>query len=273
MSEVRPGLSLLVLSPHLDDAALSCGGVLTGLSGDVRASVATFFTTAGADPLPTRSGRAFLAVAHRAGAPGEPDPLFAARRAEDLEALSPWAEVVHVGLTDGIFRRRRAPVPRALARRVPELVHVYRTYRFGLAAGRVARADHECPRQVGDWIRQWVADHAGGDHLVLAPLGAGGHVDHVLVRDAACAAVPADRLGFYADHPYVLTSPPDPEFLTSRSLTRTEYSGGAVRKRDLVLHYRTQAAALYPEGVPLTGDELWWGPEIDGPATLVRLTT
>ncbi len=67
MSEVRPGLSLLVLSPHLDDAALSCGGVLTGLSGDVRASVATFFTTAGADPLPTRSGRAFLAAAHRAG--------------------------------------------------------------------------------------------------------------------------------------------------------------------------------------------------------------
>ncbi len=268
----RPEVSLLVLSPHLDDAALSCGGLLTGLAGGVRATVATFFTEAGPEPvLTTRSASAFLALAAAQGAPARPGELCAARRAEDRAALAPWAEVVHVGMVDGVFRRRGLPLPAAVVRRLPELDHVYPTYRFGLARGRVARADRGTVQEVRDWVARWLADH--GDGWVLAPLGIGGHVDHVLVRTAACDAVRADRLVFYADLPYALTGAPDPGFLRRRSLTAVRYQAGARRKRELVLRYATQAGALYPRGVPETDDEFWVGPATDGRALLERLTT
>jgi LmbE family N-acetylglucosaminyl deacetylase len=263
-------LQVLVLSPHLDDAALSCGGLLTTLPPGTAATVVTFFTTPGPSPvLMTRSARTFLRLS---GFGGDVAELFEARRAEDLRALSPHADVVHAGLTDAMFRRRAgAALLGPLARALPELVHVYPTYRFGVAAGRVARADRGCLEDVAGRVRRWVAQ--AGPCVVLAPLGIGGHVDHVLVRDAACRAVPAERLGFYADYPYVLEADPDPAFVAARGLSRVGYAAAADRKRDLVREYVTQAAALYPAGVPEVPDDLWWGPGTGADVAALRRVT
>jgi LmbE family N-acetylglucosaminyl deacetylase len=53
---------------------------------------------------------------------------------------------------------------------------------------------------------------------VYAPLGYGGHVDHVLVREAAIRAVPPGVLRFYEDAPYCLSATPGSAGLTASFL-------------------------------------------------------
>jgi len=98
----------IFVSPHLDDAVLSCGGGIARLahSGEL-VTVVTLCTAdqpvgAPLSPLARRN--------HRSWAAG--DQPFAARREEDLCALlSLGAVAEHVGLLDAIYRRSPAGRP------------------------------------------------------------------------------------------------------------------------------------------------------------------
>jgi LmbE family N-acetylglucosaminyl deacetylase len=91
------------LSPHLDDAVFSCGGLIlrqTNAGDDVQ--VVTVFT---GDP-PVGELTPFAYELHRRwGGEGSPMGL---RRAEDLVACGRLgASVVHLGLADAVYRRAR----------------------------------------------------------------------------------------------------------------------------------------------------------------------
>lgn len=100
---------IIVLSPHLDDAALSCGSLLARAAASQPVTVMTLFThSEGARP--SLSARAFLHQCNARSAPA----LFEQRRAEDRMALrSIGVTGVHLGLPDALFRRRKnSPFPR-----------------------------------------------------------------------------------------------------------------------------------------------------------------
>lgn len=63
-------------------------------------------------------------------------------------------------------------------------------------------------KQPDDQDVQLVANHIhyGTPELTLAPLGLGGHVDHVTVKRAALKVIPRSRLAFYEDLPYAMRS-------------------------------------------------------------------
>jgi len=141
----------LALSPHLDDAAFSCGGTLARLvQAGWEVTLCTVFTRS----MPAPTGFA-LACQTDKGLPPAAD-YMAIRRAEDAEACAAlgvrplwleWAEAPHRGYHDAaaLF----GPPHEA------DLAH-------GLA----------------DWLPDLPAD------LVLAPQAIGGHVDHVLLVNA-----------------------------------------------------------------------------------------
>jgi LmbE family N-acetylglucosaminyl deacetylase len=152
---------VLVLSPHLDDAVLSCPGWIQRLvrQGE-RVVVATVFTEAG----------------ETAGT------LYRRRRSEDRRAAKLLgAETVHLGFRDAPFRSPR-----------------YRDF-FGIVFGR-AREYAATRSQVIARLQDLVARQS--PDRVLAPMAAGNHVDHRLVRDAALQAAGRSRLSFYEDRPY-----------------------------------------------------------------------
>lgn len=290
-----PEPALLVLSPHLDDAVLSCAGLLSTLAPWVRVRVVTFFTQAAAGPL-TRAARSFL---RQAGWSDDPEAFYRQRRWEDREAVGRLgAAWTHVGLVDALFRSRPGWTPGGLGdrfagpvrRMLPELTYRYPSYRYDIARGRVSRADHGLRRDLTARVALLL------DELhplaVLAPLGVGRHVDHLLVRDAAvaalagaAAAVPAPAGGpapapapvpvpvpvFYAELPYALRQRPDPEFVAINRLRRAEYPHGAQQRAALVGLYRTQAGALFPAGVPTVVDEYWWPDGADRERLLARV--
>jgi LmbE family N-acetylglucosaminyl deacetylase len=152
--------------------------------------------------------------------------------------------------------------------------HRYPTYRWDIARGRVCREDRSLGRAVEAAIREQVAELK--PRLVLAPLGFGRHVDHLIVRDAAAALVPvlgtSATVAFYSDFPYALREPCDERFVRRHALVRVDFAEASAQKVNLIRRYRTQADALYPTGVPESADELWWPPSVSPPEVLAVLT-
>ena len=96
---------------------------------------------------------------------------------------------------------------------------------------------------------------------MLAPLGVGGHVDHVLVRIAAERSGARSRL---LQRLSATTSGTRP---TTRSSGATAWSRRAwprseEAKAELVRAYRTQIGALFPGGhIPLVPEVFYFPPE------------
>ena len=166
--------TILALSPHLDDAAFSCGGTLAQLARrGARVVIATLFTASMPDP------RGFaLACQTDKGIPPGVD-YMALRRAEDAVAASSLgAEPIWL------------PFPEAPHRGYGSAAELF---------GPVRDDDRIAPelgRAVAELVRRVSAD------LVLAPQAVGGHVDHVLLVRALHAVKPAQPLAWWRDFPY-----------------------------------------------------------------------
>lgn len=170
---------LVVLSPHLDDAVLSCGGRLaaTAAAGG-RALVVTIF--AGDDPVsPVNPLAGELRRVWNLPA-GE---VIAARRGEDLEACRRLGvDALHWRFPEALYRASAAGAPL-----YPTLADLYAEPRAEEATLR-------------DELAGAIAALPGAG-LLLAPLAVGGHVDHHLARRAAEQS--GRDVAFYEEFPYV----------------------------------------------------------------------
>jgi len=175
----------LFISPHLDDAALSCGGGISGMVGaGQRVVVATVFTA----DAPMRQPLSWLAQRnHRAW--DLPEQPFAARCIEDLKAIRKLgAEPLHLGFLDVIYRVGPGGVPLYQKTVVGIPVHDYdwKLHLPGLQAK----------------FRSLAEQFSGNPLYVLSPLALGGHVDHILVRRAVESVWPQEQILYYEDFPY-----------------------------------------------------------------------
>jgi LmbE family N-acetylglucosaminyl deacetylase len=176
----------LYLSPHLDDAVLSCGGTIhRQIQAGKRVIVATFFTATPANPAFTPHTRELLARWDR----GQ-DPM-AVRRREDLEALDTLgARALHLPFLDCVYRT--GPDSAAL---YPEKGDIF---------GPLHPEEDDLDQALLEGLLNAIP--LSSQVTIAAPLGAGRHVDHLLVRKAAIAlqrSMDMDRqIHFYEDYPY-----------------------------------------------------------------------
>lgn len=172
----------LVLSPHPDDAVLSCGGLMVQLaqSGE---DVAVFTVMAGVMP-PDVVISPFIEE-HLIRWELGPDPV-PGRHIEDQRAVEVLgAEVMFGDVPDALYRTDGHGT--AL---YPDLDRL-----FG-----AAHPDDPVLRNMGAIVASAV-----GVTALYVPLGAGGHVDHRLVRDAVLAqreALDGVAVFFYEEYPY-----------------------------------------------------------------------
>ncbi|MFE4198247.1 PIG-L deacetylase family protein [Paenarthrobacter sp. NPDC056912] len=236
----------LFLSPHLDDAVLSCGALIEAQAQGREIIVATIFTEAAPAPH-TRAASSFLrqCSAHDAGR------LFAARKAEDLAVLQDMGvQPLHLGGVDALFRGRRVPKPgsSAWARLLPEITHRYPTYRFDIALGRIARGDRALIRKLQHDVTRLMAQTKAG--LLFCPVGVGRHVDHLITREAGMGN--SGNVVLYSDFPYDLVSQPDTSRLARQGFVPWTWEQGLASKVPRIRQYATQADALFPDGtIPL----------------------
>ncbi|MEW5829588.1 MAG: PIG-L family deacetylase [Chloroflexota bacterium] len=168
----------IYISPHLDDAVLSCGGLIWE---QCRAGtpVEIWTVLAGIPGLDELSD--FAKVLHFVSGTGTAAETVTLRRAEDQAAAGiVGAKAVHFDFQDCIYRRS------------PEGEWLYDGIFVPLHP-----ADADLPGEVA----RALAARLEPDDEVICPLTIGGHVDHVMTRMAV------ERLGrplrYYADIPYL----------------------------------------------------------------------
>jgi len=238
----------IFLSPHLDDAILSCGALVQAEVKRREITVATLFTEA-SQPPHTHAAKAFM----RQCSASDAGSLFAARRAEDRRVLSDvGARCIHLGVADALYRQRHGSNTFAnLGRLVPELVHRYPTYRFDIAHGRVSKGDQRLITLLHARVRDLIAaTHA---ELVFTPLGVGRHVDHLITR-AIGSGFP-DQVVYYSDFPYNQTHRVDDAFINTNYLAQWTWGENLPAKQPLIRSYATQAHALFAKGdIPIASE-------------------
>lgn len=179
VADIEDSYAHVYLSPHLDDAALSCGGAIARqVAAGERVLVVNICTAA---PAPDEAFSALAQEFH-----GEwrlsPAEVVAARLREDRAALDRLgADSLHAGMLDAIYRHPAAYSTRETLFGEPDpadpLLPALETF--------IASLRRQAPRA---WF--------------YAPLGVGSHVDHQITQRAALASA-GGRLAFYEDFPYV----------------------------------------------------------------------
>ena len=240
------GSPVMFVSPHLDDAVLSCGALLTHLARTCPVTVLTAFSSASPPAKRGLAARKTLRDLQIA----DPEVLFAERRAEDIAVLKEaGASWIHLGLTDALFRRvgETGTGGKCGGRAA------YPTFRFDAARGRIAGSDAGLAGEVGVLVREAVA--ANGTAVLFGPLGVGRHVDHLITRDGV-ASSGVDAV-YYSDFPYSISKMPDRRFIRRASLQPYEWLSGRAEVANLMAGYRTQFTRLFPRGVPMSPETYW----------------
>jgi LmbE family N-acetylglucosaminyl deacetylase len=241
------GLPVVAVSPHLDDAVLSCGALLEYLARRCPVTVVTVFTAASPRPWPLPARRQMRAIGEH-----DAERFYRRRQAEDSMVLAEMgAAWVHLGFVDALFRRvGQGPGLLPGRPRRP----AYPTFRFDAARGRIAPADARLAGEIIDATGE-VARTADA-RLLLAPLGVGRHVDHLITRAAVRDLGP--RAVYYSDFPYSETAAPDAGFIRRHCLVPHPWLAGRAENARRIAGYRSQIGGLFPGGVIPTRPEIYW---------------
>jgi LmbE family N-acetylglucosaminyl deacetylase len=246
------------LSPHLDDAVLSCGGLICRQS---RRGDEVIVMTICAGPAPAApSDFARLLHARWLADATETDPMALRRREDEAACAFLGVRPLHLALHDGIYRRDAGG----------RWLYAEETALWGPPDP----ADDPTVWQVEleAWLERLQPD------FVYAPLAVGNHVDHQLTRQVAERWVAVGRpVLFYEDFPYSESSTAlwfslnrRPEWAWARRIWRLE-SEEVEAKVAALACYRSQMAVLFPNdglrprvlaqlartGAPAWAEALW----------------
>jgi len=170
----------IYLSPHFDDVALSCGGLLWE---QVQAGEGASVWTICAGEAPAGQLSPFAQSLHERWESGQGAAVL--RRAEDHRSC-------HLLGAEG----RNFDIPDCIYRRDPGSgVHLY------ASEAALFGELHPVEESLVAYLSETLAGLIPAGSRVVAPLAVGGHVDHRLVLEAA------KKLGvtvwYYADYPYI----------------------------------------------------------------------
>jgi LmbE family N-acetylglucosaminyl deacetylase len=229
----------LFISPHLDDAVFSAGALMCAMeNAGVPLSMVNVFTKAGSNS--TLSAQAFLKQCHFTNA----HALFRARINEDKKAVKDLRiPVVNLGFTDALWRKKpNVKIGKTFSSLIPSLVSIYPTYRWHIIKGKISVYDKETEERLKEKLRTLIKKHK--NPVLLCPIGAGNHVDHILVRDV-CAALSVSVV-YWLDYPYSRTFHPDMSFIKAHHLKKYTFSKFLKEKEDIMNKYKTQLQVFQP---------------------------
>lgn len=245
---MRSEYDALYLSPHLDDAALSCGGQIF-LRTEGGQSVLVVTIMAGQPRTDTRSTFADF-LHHNWGVTAE--TAVARRRAEDETACRRLgADTLHWSVPDCIYRVH------------PETGDPLYTSDEALF-GDVDEAEEYLVQEIVEAMNEL----PDAPHLFV-PLTAGHHVDHQLTRKAAERYFGRERLIYYEDFPYVQRHPDAVDALVGEEaawkpdvIPLTEEALQA--RLEASLAYKSQIGTLFNDPQALTDNLHTYVEEVSG---------
>jgi LmbE family N-acetylglucosaminyl deacetylase len=173
----------IYISPHFDDAVLSCAGLIWEQAR--QGQQVEIWTIFGGEPPVGPLSNLALAI-HTLWKSGDGMETIALRKQEDEAAAAcVGADIVHFGFQDCIYRRS------------PRGEHLYPETVFTSAHP----GDSRLPGNIARALKSELLP----EDVLVVPLALGSHIDHILARQAL------EKLGrplwYYADIPYLLNYP------------------------------------------------------------------
>jgi LmbE family N-acetylglucosaminyl deacetylase len=233
---VKMRMRWIYISPHLDDAVLSAGGLIyeqtrSGMDVEIWTMTCGFPSTVEFSPFAQ-------ALHFEWGIPAAADGILA-RRAEDVKAADiVGAKAVHFDFLDCIYRRGKNG-----------------DWLYSEVFVPPHEDDADLPAQIADFIS---ARLLPTDQLVCQ-LGLGSHVDHVLVRRAV--ELLQRPLLYLADIPYLFKSPAELESKTAGMQAKTHRitDSGLGSWLEACAAYKSQIGGLFssPEEMEFQIQQYW----------------
>ena len=211
----------IYLSPHLDDAVLSAGGLIyEQTSTGAPVEIWTFMAGAPSDT----EYSPFAQLLHQQWGFSSADETVASRREEDKNAASlVGATTVHFDFLDCIYRRDENGE--------------WPYYDINLPPQPM---DADLPRQIAETI----SPRLKPDDKLVCQLSVGSHIDHVLVRQAA--ELLGRPLIYDIDVPYIFYKPEElgPKSAGMKEKTHSVSESGLKLWKEAVLAYKSQLPVL-----------------------------
>ncbi len=226
LARYNAGMAWVYLSPHLDDAALSCGG-LAWEQAQAGEAVSIWTICAGEPPPGELS--LFARQLHARWQAGQNAPAI--RRMEDSESCRRiGASYRHFSIPDCIYRRH------------PQTGEFMYASEASLN-GPLHPGDMQLVHALGDELQRCLPVEA----IFACPLAFGNHVDHQLTCLAA-EDYPRNTW-YYADFPYVLRSHPQLEQLRLQGWKSRLYPisrGGLLAWQESIAAHASQNSTFWP---------------------------
>jgi LmbE family N-acetylglucosaminyl deacetylase len=187
IERIKAANRCVILSPHLDDAILSCGGLAAEVADTVNVEIWTFFSAAPFIGPYSSLARWF----HDISGGYSSARLAWLRRREDRRACRVvGARPNHFHWHDAVYRKTKNGEP------------MY----GGLRQSHWHAHDDRMVREISALMESRVSR----SDVLLTPLGVGKHVDHLILR-AAVERLGHNNVLYYVDLPYMATYPDEIE--------------------------------------------------------------
>ena len=212
----------IYFSPHLDDAILSAGGLIYDQTQAGHSVEIWTFMCGFPDGTELTD---FAKHLHELWGTNSAEETIRVRRAEDQKAAAMiGAKAVHFDFLDCIYRRGKNG----------EFL-----YPDTIIGSNPAEAD--LPAQVAQTMIAWLKP----DDFIITQLAVGGHVDHLVVRNAA--ELLHRSIEWIADIPYLLNDPDDlaPKTAGMKDSTQPVSEAGLKVWQDAIEIYASQFSTLF----------------------------
>ncbi len=229
------------VSPHLDDAALSAGGLISHLARKTKVVVITAFTEAGKDK---HSLSAVAYIKQCRYKKEKVQEFFEARKKEDRKLFESYTiEIIHLGLLDALWRKKRSLniIEKFSTLFFNDFRYIYPTHRLHISKGKIFKEDEENLRKLEKKLKGIVGE--GNNSVVFCPLGLGRHVDHIMAREACTNVFP--RVIYWEDSPYNLYHELEKDFIRKMGLKRKDFGKNQTVRKSMYPAYKTQFGKLF----------------------------
>lgn len=229
--------NVYLVSPHFDDAIFSAGGLINKLTSTKSVTLINVFTSAGNSSETFSSRKMIKTIGFNTGS-----EMYKQRVVEDGFAAKTAgiSRILNLGFVDALWREKRNSI---LGKYIPEIDRIYPTYRYHIIKGKVSKHDKITTADISKKLKQIIVEE---DAVILCPMGFGGHVDHLVVRNACHQSFDHSRIIYWSDYPYIVSDQPA-EPVEDKDLKVAIAHVDNKIKRKISLLYKTQYESVIGE--------------------------
>ena len=245
----KPSKTCIFISPHLDDAILSCGGYLTHLrKNDHQVIVITVFSEAESNRH-SKHTKQYLKHCGLNPTMVSPDMFFQHRKDEDKQALKIIGLKGHyLGFSDLAWRKNK---------KIKSLF-LYPNHKTIFSA-QIHQQDELMIKQISRKIKTKLVKYHPQEVTIFAPIGIGNNTDHIIINKLLNNYEKSYQVVYWEDYPYNLNKDLRSKQKIKGYKLVLKYNGHQATKTKMIKKYRSQLIPLFSSSqhIPLVHEKFF----------------